>query len=361
MQNTKRFTLAVLIALAANGSAFAQTGDPEIIKPLPPGWDTPPAPAVRTFVDDALTELRGLTTVSLDGYDGADTDAQIAALKERIKQAERGVEVATAGRDTVAKGGNGTANADRLVASAKQDLAILQKRLLRLERIAPLQKKVDVKFENATVKQAAEALSKASGVRIRVDDDIPAETRLTVEARKIRLATVLESVAQQAGLIIEPVNLESGGDFGVSLTVPPMLRVNNKVQRFPSSPSPWSAAWGTPPTGRGLFGIASPFVYHAGDAAKLSEIARLGVAVARREVPQVFQPFTVTQTNGRGTRSVVTFPDGSRGEIGYADKAVTVTITEAGKNDAGESGVYRSTFTLKDGAFIRQSRTWAKK
>ncbi|MBC8143732.1 MAG: hypothetical protein H7Y38_20065 [Armatimonadetes bacterium] len=345
MQKTKSLTIAALLALVSVGGAFAQA-------------DAPAAPPeYASAIDDALIELRGAVSYSLDGYDGADVDAQIAALKARIEQAKKSVELAKVMRDASVKSGTNTT----VLSNAQLELQTLQKRLLRLERTAPLQKKVDVKFENATVKQAAEALSKASGVKIQVDDDIPAETRLTVEARKIRLATVLESVAKQAGLIIEPINLDEGGDLGVSLTMPPMLRVNDKVQRFPSSPSPWSAAWGTPPTGRGLFGVGSPLIYFGNEAEKLAEIARLGEAVARREIPRAFQPYTVTSTQGRGTRSVITFPDGSRGEIGYVDKGVVVTITEVGKNDKGETGIYRSTFALKDGAFVRQSRVWSKK
>ncbi len=344
---TKRYFNAALLALAATGSAFAQTGDPQIVKPVPPGWETPAPRVYSAAIDDALTELRGVATFSLDGYDGVNAYAQLDEVKRTIERLER---------ETLPSG-----SSERAKRARESDLQGLRKRLAQLERMAPLQKKVDVKFENATVKQAAEALSKASGVRMTVDDDIPAETRLTVEARKIRLATVLESVARQAGLIIEPINLDGKGDLGVSLTVPPMLRVNDKVQRFPSSPSPWSAAWGTSPTGRGLFGAVSPFIYYATDAGKLAEISRLAEGVARREVPSAFQPFAVTQTNGRGTRTTVTFPDGSRGELGYADKAVVVTITETGKNDAGETGVYRSVFTLKDGAFVRQSRVWRAK
>ena len=263
------------------------------------------------------------------------------------------------------EGGKSTAseatNASNRVSEATWRLQSLQKRLRYVYRVAPLQKKVDVKFDNATVKQAAEALSKASGVRIRVDDDIPTETRLTVEARKIRLATVLESVARQAGLIIEPVNLDGNGDLGATLTVPPMLRVNDKVQRFSASSSPWSAAWGTPPTGRGLFGAMSPYIYFADDAGKLAEITRRATQIARAEVPRLFPAPRPTRPAGSSTRSLVQLPDGTQCELGYADKAVTVTLTEAGKNDKGETGVYRSTFTLKDGAFVRQSRVWSKK
>lgn len=71
-------------------------------------------------------------------------------------------------------------------------------------RYAVLMRPVDVTLDRATVRQLGEALSKASNLTITVDKVVPEDIRLTVDARGVALATVLEAVARQAKLIIAP-------------------------------------------------------------------------------------------------------------------------------------------------------------
>ena len=96
---TTKITLIALLALAATGTVSAQTGDFTVTD------NTAAVQEYRAAVDDALTELRGSVSYSLDGYDGADTDAQIAALKKQIEEAEHAVEKASVYRDALARGG----------------------------------------------------------------------------------------------------------------------------------------------------------------------------------------------------------------------------------------------------------------
>ena len=336
------FYTAALIAASA-GTALAQTA-PQIVKPAPPVLTAPKPSAVQLF---GQLFGRGDLSIysSLDGYDGGTAETQVERLRKQLEAATREMQQATAYRDMLARSDKAmvsdTNTADKLLSDTTAKVELIRKQLNRAERTAPLQQKVDVKFDNATVAQATQALTDASGFAVVAAPGIPDTTRLTVEARRVRLATVLESVARQAGLIIEPDGLDGSGTVQMAavLTLPPMLRVNDTVQNFPPSPSPWSAAWGTSPTNRVSFALGQVDWNNARISAFVN-----GFTAAR----------------GGAARSRATFPDGTTGELGYA-KAATVTLTEPGKNERGESGAYRSVYVLKNGAFVRESRTWTKR
>ena len=109
-----RYATAVIFALAGLGTAFAQTGDPAIIKPVPPGWEMS-APALSKAQSDALAragvrsaygEVQSLLG---DYYSGGDIDSQIAALMRRVEDAKAVYDEAFASRDDLAKSGKATA------------------------------------------------------------------------------------------------------------------------------------------------------------------------------------------------------------------------------------------------------------
>ena len=118
-----------------------------------------------------------------------------------------------------------------------------------------LSRAVDVKLKDATVAQAAEALSQASGVSIDVDETVPRDLRLTVEARRVPLATVLEAVGKQTNLMISPAGR------GVLLQPWPTLTVDGKTTQVATGRiSPWSDDWGSPPTQvSGIWAANAPF------------------------------------------------------------------------------------------------------
>lgn len=305
--------------------------------------------------------------MSLDGYDNFGQSSAVESLEaeakridEMIKMAKEAVDKARAGSDKARQ-----RSAEARVESLEKARESLRKATERANRMAPLQKKVDVKFENATVAQAAEALSRASGVQIKVDDTIPDTTRLTVEARKVRLSTILESVARQAGLTIDPINLEKG-DIGVELVAPPMLRVNDTVQKFPTSASPWGDKWGTPPTRRFIYTSRVPSVwnYTNGDGAKIARAYTNGVSAevmgnlsALGQQHSALGQKYATVFSGNGTRTLFKDENGTTIEV---SKPGTITIVEPAKNDKNEEGYWRTVYALKNGELVQQSRTWEK-
>src|SRR5579871_396922 len=105
-----------------------------------------------------------------------------------------------------------------------------------------LQRAIDVDLSNSTVRQAAEAISKASGVLIQVDSKVPAEDRLKVVTQRIPLGTVLEAIAEQTHLAIEPDEHPSGV-LNIVLRTWPVMEVNGTKQILVGRNEPWSDDW----------------------------------------------------------------------------------------------------------------------
>jgi hypothetical protein len=242
------------------------------------------------------------------------------------------------------------------------------------------------------VQQAAEALSKASGVAIRVDSGVPETTRLTVEAKRIRLATVLEGVAEQTGLIIEPDRTASGG-LGVLLTTGSSLSISvegpggankGKIERRPARRStPWSPEWGTPPTRRSYYitpaaleGLLDVDFSALGAEAAADALERANRAVSRVLVaPSVSAfappappatPFIVRGAQGGGGGSTAaltlngrTFVVRGEGVSVTSPSPDTVVISEPGTNDKGEKGYFLTVYKVdKDGKMNKVSTTF---
>lgn len=100
---------------------------------------------------------------------------------------------------------------------------------------------VAVQLQNATVRQAADALSQATKLSIRVAGDVPDATRLTVQARGVTLGAVLEAIGRQTNLKLAPA------DDGVVISPWPMVEVNGQQQVFRGRMAPWSSEWGALP------------------------------------------------------------------------------------------------------------------
>jgi hypothetical protein len=229
---------------------------------------------------------------------------------------------------------------DQYIERTEADLKRSQERLKIAEKRAPLYKLVDVKFTDASVQQAARALSEASGVSIEVGEGVPESTRLTVEARRVKLATVLESVAEQASLIIEPT--DKGGKVGVRLISPPMLKVNNKEIRAPRSRSPWSAEWGTPPTGRFFFSDLSSLESY-GSLAVLSPSLMGDIDQTVREALERAR-VTAPSAGNSTSRSTTVVRTGDGKSVSLSVNGDTVVVTESGKNDKGEAGIWMTVY-----------------
>ena len=85
-----------------------------------------------------------------------------------------------------------------------------------------------------------------AGVPIRVDPEVPEETRLTLQARGVDFGSVLQAVGKQA-------NLKIGREDGaIVLATWPMLAVNDERRTIQEPMAPWGNEW------QGLPGFALP-------------------------------------------------------------------------------------------------------
>lgn len=148
--------------------------------------------------------------------------------------------------------------AEGAVADARANVALAEHELSEemhakemSDRISALQRPVSVELRDSPVRQAAQTLSQASGVAISVEKSVPTDKRLTVVAQDVPLATILDTVARQTGLLIA----QEGN--GVLLKFSPTLEVNGERAELVYPFEPWSNEWGQNPTMPG-FGI-SPF------------------------------------------------------------------------------------------------------
>jgi hypothetical protein len=148
------------------------------------------------------------------------------------------------------------------VQSAQVQLGQARQQRQRSARMADLQRPIDVELRSATVKDAARSISQASGMPVEVDPAVSSETRLSVVARGVPMATILDSIARQAGLLIYPQ------ENGVALKPAPALEVNGQRIEYLTPFAPWSSEWGTNPAssvGYGGYRTLTGALQSAGD------------------------------------------------------------------------------------------------
>ncbi len=139
-------------------------------------------------------------------------------------------------------------NLDARLLDVQREIVMAQQAAVaRVERLlAPFKRPVSVEMKDATLRQAAQALSKVSGTAILVDESVPEGPRLRLTARGVALGAVLEAIAA-------PLNLElTSAPAGLRITRWPSLKVNEDVTVFTGPHAPWSEEliqeWGFRPT-----------------------------------------------------------------------------------------------------------------
>ncbi len=160
--------------------------------------------------------------------------AETVHLQEQLTLAESKYK---AGLETAAEMSEVNARLLAAVTTLRQKEMVFQ----QLQRLVDLNRKVDVQFQDATIRMAAEALASATGLSVDVDKSVPAEMRLTLQAHSVPFADVIEAVARQTNLMITP------GPNGVQLKPWPTLSVNGNLRPVKSPIAPWSEDWGQPP------------------------------------------------------------------------------------------------------------------
>src|SRR5713101_2607394 len=183
---------------------------------------------------------------------GFDANFQIKETQVNLRQAEAELDRATrAVNEKKSAVANGSAPQSDLQAAetqllrAQANVQLLQNQLKQQEtvrqqnaRLSLLRRPVSVELRDSPVRQAVQTLSQASGITINVDKDVPTDKRLTVLAQGVPMATVLDTMARQTGLLIAPEG------NGVLLKPEPSLEVNGQRAELMSPFDPWSAEWG---------------------------------------------------------------------------------------------------------------------
>jgi hypothetical protein len=140
----------------------------------------------------------------------------------------------------------------------------------QLARLATLQRPIDVELHDAPVRQAAHTISQASGLTIEVADSVPAQTRLTVAARGVALATVLDTIARESHLFIVPARPGNG----IELQPAPTLDVNGQRTEIITPFAPWSPEWEMNPAAS--MGYSVYGTYRSGGNGVLGYLRRAG-------------------------------------------------------------------------------------
>ncbi|MGV3725038.1 MAG: hypothetical protein ACO1SX_29410 [Actinomycetota bacterium] len=227
-------------------------------------------------------------------------------------------------------------------------------------RSAILLTRASIDLQNATVRQAAEALSRATRVAIQVDAQVPENLRLTVSARGITLGAVLEAVARQASLKVAPAN------GGVAITTWPMVDVNGQIQVFKGPWAPWATEWGQLPGNLSTNGWSFPGEPEG--AAATDPDAGIGFAPGGVGLPMVGgapggypglasgQPISLFP---RDSAAGQTTPRGRSAATAASLTALgdrQIALAEPGRGPAGQPGVWIAVYRL-EGTLLKKIAT----
>jgi hypothetical protein len=179
------------------------------------------------------------------------TEARLIAAEEKLSNRKRMVQEGLAPTSELPQVEADVVSAKAAFESDRYQLAQQQQHRLKASRLVTLQRPIDVELRNASVRDAALSIYHASGMAVEVDPIVSRETRLTVVARGVPMATILDSIARQSGLLIHP------DENGIVLKPAPSLEVNGERTDFISPFAPWSSEWGTNPSAS-----MSPGGYH---------------------------------------------------------------------------------------------------
>jgi hypothetical protein len=302
MNTSSLFAAGLLIFALAPASCLAQD------QPATP-LDNAGKNAVKA--EDPITEA----LLSLKDLPADVSDTDLAAVKAVVEGLRQKLETAQRQYDA------GVVPMGELT-DAKLSLSIAEAALERTkasygssQRTRKLASPVDVQVKDATVEITASALSRGSGVPIRVGPSVPKETRVTLDARRVALSTVLEAIARQADLLIVP-----DGD-GVLLEPRPSLSVNGESQINSIRNWPWSSEWGVlPPGAGGLSGFAMPYLN----------------ATTLPKMPDLSKSYT----------SLFNAP-ALEGRVAVTSLQNRIVVAEPGVSDSGEQGTWLTVFRLE--------------
>jgi hypothetical protein len=116
---------------------------------------------------------------------------------------------------------------------------VLKDKLQDANRVDAISHPISVTLKSADIRKAAEALSQAAKVKITVDEKVPKNLYVSIQATEAPLGAILEVIANTAKLTIVPSD-----DGGIVLKIPGKILVNGENVDLKGSNEPWSDEWG---------------------------------------------------------------------------------------------------------------------
>lgn len=236
--NACRCLIVILVAVAMASAAAAQV-------PGPPGGgfggQMPPRPVGGGYGLGGGNNSIGVPKSSVIAI-----NQQFAALVSQKHQLEIAFSTVTQQLEEAknkAKTGlavaSETASLEARTAQLAGQIDQVDRDIATVGRLKLLASPVDITLKSSPIRQAAEALARASKLSISVDPKVPQDVKVNAEAQNVPLGAVLEVIADAAGLIIAPTD-----DGGLLLRLPGKLVVGNNTYTTDGDAAPWSDDWG---------------------------------------------------------------------------------------------------------------------
>jgi hypothetical protein len=230
----------------------------------------------------------------------------------------------------------------------------------RQAQTARLLQTVDVDLKNATLAQAAQSLSKAGNLPVHVDPADSGEARITLSAHRAQVRAVLDALARNLGLRIDPSD-----DGGVELHPWPEVEVNGQKQIF-TEPSPWSPAWGTTVGG---ITVALPSGYAYNPTGTIGSLGGRGAAQSNGLSNSIQNPNVTGTRNNLSSQQVTNGLTLNSGQIRYTPAGLlqgvniaavgdAVIVAEPGRGPHGEPGAWLTVYLLDGLNLVRKSATF---
>lgn len=188
---------------------------------------------------------------------------ELGSLNEKMRVAKARI---SAGLQAPDEGQPSLADLEAQAAKITERTRQLTLLLAGAERVKILASPVDIKLKASPIRQATEALSRASRLSISVDPKVPQSIKVSAEARNVPLGAIVEVMANGAGLIIAPTD-----DGGLLLRLSSKLIVDGKSYVTEGGPAPWSNDWcmdldsGARAVGRKWQGLFAGYTWYASD------------------------------------------------------------------------------------------------
>ncbi len=254
MKNEMNILPLTSLALCAAGVATAAFSSPAHAQQQTE--ERVAAAAPRAGAGQVVTATRSAPPLTGDALEErvAALSADFVKAQSDLRAADQALRALPENADKTAAQGR-VADAQRRADALERELRPLARRFTVEKVRAELQKPISLTLKDASLEQMADALAPVSRVQVQIDPALKNTTRITLDARRVPLAEVLEAIARRAEVFIEPdPDAFATNQLIVSLVPPPSLTINGERAPRPQTPQdtlsyPWTGEWyGAPPT-----------------------------------------------------------------------------------------------------------------